>query len=57
MIHNDYKNVCSSCTVCIVLFVIGALIIICISVAFIYFQQYVKKNSTNINPDTETTIY
>ena len=43
MIHNDCKNVCSSCTVYIVLFVIAFLIIIGISCAFIYFHWYLKR--------------
>ena len=47
MIYNatldDYKNVCNSCTVYILLFVIAFLIIIGISNAFIYFHWYLKK--------------
>ena len=43
MIHNDCKNVCSSCTVYIVLFVIAFLIIFGISCAFIYFHWYLKR--------------
>ena len=60
MIYNDYKKVCNSCTVYIVLFVIAFLIIICISSVFIHCQCYLKKNSTNItniNTGTETLIY
>ena len=38
MIYNDYENVCNSCTIYIVLFVIAFLIIIGISSAFIYFH-------------------
>ena len=37
MIHNNYENVCNSCTVYILLFVIAFLIIIGISSAFVYF--------------------
>ena len=56
---NDYENVCGSCTVYIVLFVIAFLIIIGITSAFIYFHWYLKKSNTgviNINPGTETVI-
>ena len=57
---NDYENVCDSCTIYIVLFVIAFLIIIGISSAFIYFHWYLKKDNTiitNINRNTETVIY
>ena len=55
---NDYENVCGSCTIYIVLFVIAFLIIIGISSAFIYFHSYLKNSSTGvINPGTETLIY
>ena len=57
---NDYKNICNSCTIYILLFVIAFLIIISISSGFIYFHWYLKKDSTiitNINPGTETVIY
>ena len=57
---NDHENVCGSCAIYIVLFVIAFLIIIGISSAFIYFHWYLKKSSTgviNINPGTETVIY
>ena len=57
MIHNDYENVCNSSTVYIALFDIIFVIITGISSAFIYFYWYLKKNNTNINPGTETTIY
>ena len=40
---NDYKKVCGSCTVFIVLFVVAFLMIIGISSAFIYFYWYFKK--------------
>ena len=47
MIYNatldDYKNVCNSCTIYILLFVIAFLIIIGISNAFNYFHWYLKK--------------
>ena len=54
---NDYRNVCGSCTIYIVLFVIAFLIIIVISSAFIYFHWYLKKSNTgvvDIDPSTET---
>ena len=63
MIHNgtlnDYKKVCSSCTVYIVLFAITFLIIIGISCDLIYFHWYLKSGTcvTNINPGAETIIY
>ena len=69
MIHsstlNDYGNVCNSCTIYIVLFVIAFLITIGISSAFIYFHWYLKRSNTdvytntNINSGvkTETLIY
>ena len=57
---NDYRSVCGSCTIYIVLFAIAFLIIIGIRSAFIYFHWYLKKSNTNvvnINPGTETIIY
>ena len=60
MIHKDYKKVCNSCTIYIVLFVIAFSIIIGISSAVIYFHWYLKKDNTiitNINPCTEAVIY
>ena len=57
MTHNDYKNICNSCAVYIVLFVIAFLTIIGISSAFIHFRWYLKNSNTgviNINPVTET---
>ena len=50
---NDYKKVCSSCTVYIVLFVI---FLISTLVHFIHFHWYFKNSSTNINPGTKTVI-
>ena len=58
VIHlNDYKKVCGSCTLYIVLFVIFLVISICISGAFIYFHWYLKKDNVRIkfNPGTQTT--
>ena len=43
IIHNDYRNVCNSCTIYIALFVIAFLIIIGISSAYFYFHWYLKK--------------
>ena len=60
MIYDDYGNVCNSCTIYIISFVIVFLIIITISGAFIYFYWYLKKSNigvTNINANTETKIY
>ena len=60
MIYDDYGNVCNSCTIYIILFVIVFLIIITISGAFICFYWYLKKSNigvTNINANTETKIY
>ena len=60
MIHNDYRNVCNSCTIYIESFAITFLIIIGISSEFTYFHWYLKKsntNITNINANTETVIY
>ena len=48
---NDYEKVFNSCTICIVLFVVAFLIIICISGAYFYFDCYLKKR------DIETAIY
>ena len=59
MIHNDYENICDSCTVYIALFAIAFLRIIGINSVFIYFHWYLKSdvNITNTNPGTETVIY
>ena len=59
MIHSDYENVSSSCTVFIISFVIAFLIIIGISGVFIYFHWYLKGNTdiTSIYPTIETLIY
>ena len=57
---NDYKNVCWSCTIYIVLLVIFFKCLIVISCDFVYFYWYLKKgnaNVTNINANTETVIY
>ena len=52
---NDYENVCNSCTIHTVLFVIAFLIIIGISSAFMYKRS--DTNITNIIANTETVIY
>ena len=56
---NDYKNLCNSCTVYIVLFVIFFRTSISISSIYIYFHWYLKKYITlvKINTNTQTTIY
>ena len=56
---NDYKKVCNSCTIYIVLFAIFYITSICISGVFIYFHWYLKKDNfgVKINLSTETTIY
>ena len=52
---NDYKKVCNSCTMYIVLFAVLFITSICISSVFIYFQCYLKKNNVHIkfNPGTQ----
>ena len=45
---NDYKKVCNSCTICIVLFAVFFITSICISSFFIYFQWYLKKKLNDI---------
>ena len=55
---NDYENICGSCIIYIILFVI-AFLIIGISSGFIYFHWYLKNSNTgviNINPGNETII-
>ena len=58
---NDYKKVCSSCTIYIVLFAIFLIKSTIISSAFTYFHWYLKRSYvntvTNINVNTETVIY
>ena len=44
---NDYKKVCGSCTLYIVLFVVFSVTSIVFSTAFTYFYWYSKKNITN----------
>ena len=46
---SDYKKVCSSCMLCIVLFVISLITSICICSVLIYFYWYLKKD--NISPN------
>ena len=41
---NDYKKVCSSCTIYIAFFVMFFIISVCISSAFIHFHWYLKEN-------------
>ena len=56
---NDYKKVCNSCAIHIVLFAVFFIASICISTVFIYFHLYFKKDNVHIkfNPGTQTTIY
>ena len=57
---NNYKKMCNSCTIYIVLFTIFFIISICISSVIIYFHRYLNSSSnniTNINPGTETIIH
>ena len=57
---NDYGNVCNSCTIYIVLFVIYFLIINGINSVFLYLHWYLKRsgaNITNINANTKTVIF
>ena len=42
---NDYKKVCNSCTIYIILFSVLFITSIRISIVFIYFQWYSKKNN------------
>ena len=44
---NNYENVCNSCTIYIVLFVILLVIRISIRSVFIYFHWYLKRSNTN----------
>ena len=44
---NDYKKVCGSCTLYIVLFAIFLVISTVITTFFIYLHSYLKKNITN----------
>ena len=46
---NDYKTVCSSCTIYTVLFAVFFITSICISSVFIYFYWYLKKDNINTN--------
>ena len=46
---NVYKNVCNSCMVYIVLFVIFLITSICICSVFIYFHWYLKKDNISTN--------
>ena len=58
---NDFKKVCSSCTIYVVLFVIFLIISTIISSAFICFHWYLKRSNTNtvtnVTVNTETVIY
>ena len=57
---NDYRNVCNSCTVCIIFLSNAFLIIISCNSTYFYFLWYLKgsdTNITNINLGTETVCY
>ena len=55
---NDFKKLCNSCTVYLVLFAVFFITSICISSVFIYFHWYLKKDNARIKfyPGTQTTI-
>ena len=55
---NDYKKVCNSCTIYIVLFAVFFIASICISCVFMYFHWYLKKDNVRIMfySGTQTTI-
>ena len=55
---NDYKKVCNSYTIYIVLLAVFFITRICISSVFIYFHWYLKKDNVRIKfyPCTQTTI-
>ena len=46
---NVYKNVCSSCMLYIILFVVFLITSICICCVFIYFYWYLKKDDITTN--------
>ena len=56
---NDYKKVCGSCALYVVLFVMFLVINTVISAVFVYFYWYSKKDNVRMkfNPGTQTTIY
>ena len=56
---NDYKKMCSSCTLYIVSFAIFLIISTIISSVFIYFHWYFKKDNIYVkfNTNTQRTIY
>ena len=55
---SDYKKVCNSCTIYIVLFAVFFITSICISSVFIYFHWYLKKDNVCIKfyPCTQTAV-
>ena len=58
--NTDYGNVCSSCTIYVVLVVIFLIISIGISCTFVYFYWYLKQDNvsiTNVNSNTEVATY
>ena len=56
---NDYKNVCNSCTIYIVLCAVFFIESICISSVFIYFHWYFEKDNVRVkfNPGIQTIFY
>ena len=56
---NDYKKVCNSCTVYIVLLAILLIMSVSIRSVFIYFHWYLKKDNIHVkfNTNTQTTVY
>ena len=56
---NDYKNLCNSCTIYIIVFPVFFITSICTSSVFIYFHWHLKKDNARIkfNPGMQKTIY
>ena len=56
---NEYKKVCNSCTIYILLFAAFLITSISISSVFMYFHWYLKKDNVCIkfNPGIQTTAY
>ena len=51
---NDYKKVCNSCAIYIVLFAVIFITSISINTVFIYFHWYLKKDNVCIKFNTRT---
>ena len=56
---NNYKKVCNSCAIHIVLFVIFFIMSISVRSVFVYFHWYLRGDNIRINfiTNTQTTIY